>query len=187
MLIQEIITEADILVPNSVAIGDKIVVLNSINHDFFNVVKIPRIVRFTSTISQGAYTLATDVRGKNIDLVFVGLLEYRSLDSQDVNPTQNMFTFDDTTHEIMLSPAPYKTGMQGTVRSRRISTTTFTIGGVAAQSPDAPEEYHWTYVPALAAYLANTQDDAGKAANYEAQYKAAWNVAAQNYQKEAST
>ncbi|MNW68877.1 hypothetical protein D3C74_477610 [compost metagenome] len=63
----------------------------------------------------------------------------------------------------------------------RIATTTFTTANLI-NVPDAPEEYHWTYIPALAAYLANTQDDGVKAANYENQYKSAWNVAAQNYQ-----
>ncbi|WP_127580183.1 hypothetical protein [Paenibacillus koleovorans] len=187
MLIQEIITEADILVPNEVTTADKVVVLNALNQDFFNIVKIPKIVRFNAVQGQAGYTLATDVREKNIDLVMVGLLKYRNLDNEVVNPTQNVFTFEDTDHELTLSPAPYQTGLQGIVRSHRIATTTFTTGGVGTQTPDAPTEYHWTFVPALASFLAYSQDDAGKGGNYETQYKAGWSVAAQNYQKEGGT
>lgn len=85
-------------------------------------------------------------------------------------------------YSMILSPAPYQNGLQGIVRYHRIAIT-FTIGNLIAV-PDAPEEYQWTYIPALAAWIANTQDDAAKAANYESQYKALWNEAAQNYQNE---
>nr|WP_256703276.1 hypothetical protein [Paenibacillus peoriae] len=70
------------------------------------------------------------------------------------------------------------------MRYSRIGTTTYTSSNLTIE-PDAPLEYQWTYIPALAAYIAHSQDDAVKASNYENQYKAAWNVAAQNYQKAA--
>ncbi|WP_215727498.1 hypothetical protein, partial [Mycobacterium tuberculosis] len=85
-----------------------------------------------------------------------------------------------------LSPAPYQSGLQGIVRYYRIATTTFTSSNLNAV-PDAPEEFHWTYVPALASYLANTQDDSSNAANYENMYKNAWAVAVQNYSNGGST
>lgn len=180
MLISEIIAEADVLVPNRVALADKITQLNALNHDFFNVVKIPKIVMFDCVAAQSDYVLDIDVRSKNIDRCMVGMSQHRSLDHDDVNPTQNMYTFDDMSHTLSVYPAPY-TNLKGVVRHRRIATTTF-VSDVLNVQPDAPQEYHWTFVPALAAYLAHTQDDAIKAANYEAQYKAAWNVASQNYQ-----
>lgn len=97
-----------------------------------------------------------------------------------MTPTQNVYSFDDQSHTLFLFPAPY-TDLQGFLRYSWIGSTVFTANNLNAV-PDAPEEYHWTYIPALAAYLAHTQDDSVKAANYESQYKAAWNVAAQNYQ-----
>lgn len=181
MNLQEIINEADLLVPNEVSTADKVVWLNAINQDFFNVVKIPKMAWFDSVAGQNVYTLAADVRQKNIDLVMVGMTKYRSIDRDDVNPLENAYTFDDETHTVVLKPAPYKAEMQGILRYRRIATTAFTASNLSA-APDAPEEYHWTFIPALASYIANTQDDGVKAGNYDSQYKAAWNVAAQNYQ-----
>ncbi|PJN53664.1 hypothetical protein PAEVO_03850 [Paenibacillus sp. GM2FR] len=180
MNIGEIVAQADLLVPNEVAISDKVLHLNAINQDFFNVVKVPKIARFDCVAAQNEYVLPTDVRQKNIDKVLTGLYQYQSLDREDVTPTQNAYTFDDQSHTLSLFPAPY-TDLQGFLRYRRIGTTVFIASNLDAV-PDAPEEYHWTYIPALAAYLAHTQDDSVKAANYESQYKAAWNVAAQNYQ-----
>lgn len=184
LTLQQIITEADILVPNVVAVSDKVLQLTQVNQDFFNVVKIPQIGRFTSVLGQAGNVLAADVRAKNIDLVEVGLLKYKDLQTDGVTPLENNFSFDDNTHVLTLSPAPYQSGLQGIVRYHRIGTTTFTSGNLAA-IPDVPDEYQWTLIPALASFLANTQDDGMKASLYEGQYKAAWNVAAQNYQKGA--
>lgn len=178
--IQQIITEADILAPNDVPIADKAAALTGINQDFFNVVKIPKIARFTSVVAQGDYTLPVDVRQKNIDLLMIGMFRYMSMDSAAVTPRQNAFSFDDASHVLSVWPAPYGV-LEGFLRYRRIGMATYSVSDLST-TPEAPEEYHWSYVLALAAYLANTQDDAIKAANYEAQYKASWNVAAQNYQ-----
>jgi len=183
LTLQQIITEADILVPNVLAIGDKVAQLNAINHDFFNVVKIPKLARFTGVAGQSDYVLPNDARAKNIDLVKCGLLQYRDLQTDGVMPAQNNYSFDDFTRMLTLSPAPYQNGLQGICRFHRIATTVFSPTSLNV-NPDAPAEYHWSYVPALAAWMANTQDDGVKAAIYTDQYKAAWNVAAQNYQKE---
>lgn len=182
MNISEIIAEADLLVPNIVPIGDKVSQLNAINNDFFNVVKIPKLARFTGMVGQIEYILAPDVRQKNIDLVELGLLKYMDLQTDNVNPTQITYSFDDETSKLNLSPSPYRNALPGVVRYHRIGTTTFLVNNLASV-PDAPGEYHWTFVPALAAWLASTQDDSAKAAAYTGQYITAWNVAAQNYQK----
>ncbi|BFH70593.1 hypothetical protein J27TS7_58780 [Paenibacillus dendritiformis] len=181
MNLREIITEADILVPNEVPTADKVIWLNALNHDFFNVVKIPKMAWFDSVAGQNVYSLPADVRMKNTDMCMVGMIQYRSIQTEDVAPLQNSYMIDDETHTLVLTPAPYQSDMQGIVRYRRIATTTFSSATLAA-APDTPEEYHWTFIPGLCAFIANTQDDSVKAANYEAQYKAAWNVAAQNYQ-----
>lgn len=185
MKLSEIIAQADLLVPNEVPTADKVLQLNSINQDFFNVVKIPKITQFACIAAQIDYVLPADVRQKNIDKVLVGMYQYQSLDRDDVTPAQNAYSFDDQTHTLSLFPAPY-TDLQGFLRYHRIGTTVFAADNLNSV-PDAPEEYHWTFVPALAAYLAHTQDDAVKAANYESLYKAAWNVAAQNYLAGGST
>lgn len=180
--IKNIIDEADILVPNLLSDADKVTQLNAINQDFFTLIKIPKLARFSATSGEPGYTLPADVRAKNIDLVKVGLLQYLDLQSDSVTPTQNTFDYNDENNSLTLSPAPYQNGLQGIVRYHRIATTTFTSSNLEV-TPDAPAEYHWTYVPALAAWIALTQDDSDKATLYEAQYKTAWNVAAQNYQK----
>ncbi|MED5019336.1 hypothetical protein P9847_18705 [Paenibacillus chibensis] len=184
MILSEIINQADMLVPNGAGTADKVIQLNAINQDFFNVVKIPKITRFTCIPAQSDYELPADVRQKNIDKVLVGMFQYQSLDRNNVTPAQNVYTFDDQTHKLSLFPAPYA-DQEGFLRYHRISTTVFAADKLEV-APDAPEEYHWSYVPALAAYLAHTQDDSVKAANYESLYKATWNVAAQNYQAEGT-
>lgn len=185
MNIQSIINEADILVPNEVAVTDKTIVLTALNQDFFNVVKIPRVASFTPVKGQTIYTLSSEVRLKNIDLLMCGIVKYKELLPDVPNPMQNTFTFDDSTYTLTLRPAPYQDNLQALVRYNRIATTTFSAGNLSAV-PDSPEEYHYSYVLGLAAYLANTQDDGAKAGNYENQYKAMWNVAAQNYAKEVT-
>lgn len=185
MLLTAIIEEADLLVPNEVSLSDKVMQLNSINQDFFNVVKIPEFDGFISVKDQEDYQLSPYVRNKNIDLVFCGVVKYKELSQNTTNPLQNTFIFNDVTKKISLFPAPYQSGLRGTVRHHTMATANFTQAYIGV-SPDAPEEYHWTYIPALAAFLAHTQDDGIKASNYENQYKAAWNVAAQNYAKEVT-
>ncbi|OKP81642.1 hypothetical protein A3842_11225 [Paenibacillus sp. P3E] len=180
MNLTDIISESDLLVPNEVPLADKIIALNSINQDFFNAVKIPRVLSLTPVKDQAAYTISTEVRLKNIDLVMVGIIKYKELIPGTTNPLQNTYTFDDTSHVLTLRPAPYASGLQGVLRYSRIATTTFT-SSVLTAVPDAPEEFHWTYYVGLAAFLANAMDDTGKAATYESQYLNAWAQAAAQY------
>ncbi|KQY87080.1 hypothetical protein ASD24_26760 [Paenibacillus sp. Root52] len=180
MNINDIISEANMLVPNDVPVADKVIWLNALNQDFFNVVKIPKITKFECSSGREDYTLPADVRQKNIDLVMIGMFPYMSLDRDEVTPAQNAYAFDDTTKTLSLFPAPYS-NLKGFLRYRRIATTTF-LSSTLTAVPDAPEEYHWTFIPALASMLANSQDDTAKAAHYTNEYRAAWNTAAQNYQ-----
>lgn len=175
-----IIAEADILVPNDVPLANKINQLQFIDQDFFNVVKIPKMHRFTSVAGQTEYTLPADVRSKNIDRVQVDSFRYQSLERDAIYPTQNGYSYDDATRVLSIYPAPYA-ALPTLVRYHKSSSTTYTASTVGTDEPSAPVEYHWSYVVALCAYLAKTQDDGVKAANYESEYKASWNLAAQNY------
>jgi hypothetical protein len=179
MNLSEIISQADALVPNAVSTGDKVIQLNAINQDFFNVVKIPRVYQIGCVSTQSKYKIPDYILQKNVDKVMVGMFQYKSLDNTDVVPTQNAFYINDDTHELTVYPAPY-TDLEMFIRYHKVATSNYTSSNLSAV-PDAPLEYHWTYVPALAACLAYTEDDSAKAGNYEAQYKNAWNVAAQNY------
>lgn len=179
MDLQAIINEADVMVPNTYNVPDKISWLNAVNQEFFNVVKIP-LVNVQASTTGPEYTLPTGVRAKNIDLVQVGLTQYRSLLDDNVRPGENVWNFDDTTLKITLTPAPYQTGLSIRVRYHRTATTTFT-SSVLTTEPDAPIEYHWLYVVGLCSRIAKSMDDLAKANNYENDYRAGLNVAAANY------
>lgn len=193
---RQIITEADTLVPNAYEITDKIPWLNALNQEFFDVVKIPSTLLFASVAGQNIYTLiasnaATETTGtnreKNIDKVMVGNLKYLSLNYDDVQPGQNWFTFNGSSGRLTLSPAPSRSGLSGIVRRFESAATNFTVAGVEAQTPDAPIECHWIYVLGLAEYIAKANEEDEKAANYGGQYRAALQVAAQNFQKAGAT
>lgn len=180
LTLQQIIDEANAIVPNEFDVPTQVLWINNINNEFFNVVKIPKIASFTTTKDLATYTMTADVRMKNIDIVMTGLLQYRSLDEDNVVPTQNWYDFDDTTNLLTLNPAPYQNDITGILRYHRIATTTYTSSNLSAV-PDAPDEYNWTYVAALCEYICLAMDDP-KAASFNAQKTTAWSVAVQNYQ-----
>lgn len=183
MQIQEIINEADILVPNGVDQAQKLVWLNAINQDFFNVVKIPRTKFIPAVTGTAVYTVTPDIQDKNVFQVRWNAFFYSRLNYDQQNVNMSFFNIDDFAQTLTLSPAPFTTG-NIMIGYYYFPTTTYVSGNLTA-APDAPKEYHWTYIPALAAYLAKTEDDAIKASNFEAEYKSAWNVASQNYQQQA--
>lgn len=183
----EIITEADILVPNEYVAADKVPWLNALNQEFFDVVKIPQTATFTTTAATKTYTLTGTIKEKNIDKVMAGYLKYRSLNYEDVQPGQNYFTFNESSNVLTLSSAPSQSGVSGIARYAKSAVTTFTVAAVATQTPDAPGEYHWIIVLGLAEYIAKANEEDEKASNYGGQYRAALQTAAQNYQKEATT
>ena len=185
LTLQQIINEAKTMIPNEFQNGDFISWLNAINQDFFNVVKIPKIYRFTTVQGQSEYSCPSDVRAKNINLVQDSYTKYQSIMEDDVRPSQTFWAFDDETGKLTLTPAPLISGLAGVLRYHRIATTTFTTSNLNV-TPDAPPEYHWTYVPALCERIALAMDDGVKAANFANQYRSAWNVAAANYAGESA-
>ena len=179
LTLQDIIDEANTLVPNDVPTAQQVIWLNALNQAFFNVVKIPKITNFTTTAA-ASYTLPTDVQERNISLVFCGVLKYLSLQEDPIAPLQNAYTFDNSTSTLTLIPAPYKAGLTGSVRYDQIATTTFTSGNLTV-SPDVPSEWQYSLILGLASYLANTQGQSALGQNYDMQMHAIWNVASQQY------
>lgn len=182
LTIKTIIDESDIMVPNAYETSDKVIWLNEINQDFFDKVKIPLISRFITIANKEDYKLSSSVRAKNIDRVQVGPYVYENGLTEDVNPTLNHHTFDDTTNTLTLSPAPLRSGLSGFIRYFRIAITNFVVSNLNAV-PDAPPEYHWIYTLGLCARIAKSQDEIAKGNNYESSYNNALSVAAQNYAK----
>ncbi len=175
MNLTTIIAEADVLVPNDMTVAEKVAFLNTINVDFFNQVKIPIIERFETTLA-ATYEITGLVKDQDIDYVRIGFLQYQKVGSSQLK--SNEYVANDG--EVILSPAPYAAGLPATIRYYRCATTTFTETSLT-DTPDAPSEYHWTYVPALCVKLAQAMDDMPKAANYEEEYRTAWQAAAQDF------
>lgn len=182
LTIQQIINEADLLVPNAYQTADKIPWLNKVNQEFFEIVKIPQSSVFTTVAAQASYVLPNDVRDNNIDKARVGLINYLSLNYEDVKPAQNFFTFNESDHKITFDPVPYAADLRAIVRYYRIATSTY-VSGTLTANPDAPAEYHWIYVLGLCEKIANANNDTGKSNNYGSEYRSALAAAAQNYSK----
>lgn len=182
LTLQEIITEADVRVPNSFSTAQKVTWLNEINQEFFNIVKIPKTATFTTVAGTATAVLTpTDIRGKDIDKVHVGNGIYSSFLYDDVKPGRGYHTYDDTTRTITIVPTP-TTALPGIVRYHQIATTTFVTGTLTA-TPDAPIECHELYVNGLAEKMALSLDDMAKAANYGQHYRAQLTIAQANYSR----
>lgn len=183
LTLRQIIEEAEFLVPDdTIDTSMNVLWLNHINQEFFNVVKIPKVQSFLSEKGKDEYVLNSNIRQKNIDLVMIGLTRYYPL-NENTRPLTNWYHFSDTTNTLTVSPAPYDSDMIGYVRYHQIATTTFVPSNLNA-TPDAPEEYHYLYIPALCAYRAKAQDDLEKARMYENDYRSGLNMAAMNYQSQ---
>jgi hypothetical protein len=184
LTIQEIIAEADVLVPNPYSNTEKIAWLNAINQEFFDVVKIPNTETFSSVTGIKTYTLTGNIKEKSIDKVMIGNLKYRSLNYEDVQPAQNWYTFNNATKLLTLSTAASQSGITGIVRFYQVALTNFATGTVGTDVPDAPAEYHWIYVLGLAEYIAKANKQEENVSKYGDQYRNALATAAKNYPKE---
>ena len=182
LTLQNIIDEADLLVPNSFSSANKVTWLNEVNSLFFETVKIPKTTT-TQTVSGTAdYTLPTDARSRNIISCFVNNALFKSADFNTVNPNLNHFTFDDTTQKLTLVPSP--TAVQTMiVRYFKVATTSF-VSTTLTINPDAPPEYHWIYTLGLCERIAKAMNDVNLANNYANDFQAQLMIAQQNYFKQ---
>lgn len=177
---QEILAEADVLVPNAFTTQQKIDWLNDVQREFFEVVKVPGVYSFAATAGQNSVTLPTGVVGRNIVMVMVGTTQYRPVQYDDgFRPGLNYYTFDDTTRQLTFNPPPAVAG-QGLIRYFRVPTQTFTSANLSQQA-EAPAEYHEALVLGLAMRIAKAQNDVALGNNYMAEYMAMLQVAQQNF------
>lgn len=181
--LSDIITEADIRVPNSLSPVDKVTFLNEVNQEFFSVVKIPMAFLFSAEAGTAVYTAPINVRGKNIDLVIVGTSQYMSLQYDDLVPGRSFWVFDDIANTLTLTPAPISAG-QGVARYYQMPVTTFLSTNLTA-NPDAPSEYHHIYVLGLSAKIAKAIPDVPLGNNYQNEYETQLQIAMQNYVRRA--
>lgn len=179
LTLNDIITEADLLVPNAFNTATKVGWLNEINTEFFEVVKIPNYALFNTIAATATYTLTGAIRGKNIARVQVGTTLYPSFLYEVVSPGTNYHLFNDSTLALTLESIPSSV-LKGSVKYFITATTTF-VSGTLTANPDAPTEYHWIYVLGLCAKIAKAIPDVTLSNNYTADYNANLMVAQQNY------
>lgn len=183
LTIEKIFAEVDTLVPNHFDTGKKLTWINEINKEFFEAVKIPIVYQFLTTGGNSSYNLPTDVRSKNVVRVQVDNTLYESMQYDSVKPGHNFWVVDDLTKQIQLNPKPLLSDRTCVVNYYKISTQTFVTAGIAVDKPDAPEEYHWTYVLGLCERVAKAMNDVTLANNYGSDYRAHLSLAQQNYAK----
>jgi hypothetical protein len=182
LTLQQIITEGDLLVANAFDVPTKIVWLNEINTEFFEIVKMPASATFSTVGGTAGYTLTSAVRGKNIVKVQVGTSLFPSFLFEDVSPGTNYHIYNDATYLLTLASVPSTTGLAGIIKYYQTASTTF-VTGTLTVSPDAPQEYHWIYTLGLAARIAKAIPDIALANNYNGEYQANLAVAQQNFQR----
>jgi hypothetical protein len=183
--LQKIIDEAEILVPNSINLQQKIKFLNELNVYFFEVVKIPKIAYFNTVANVSTVVIpGVQIALRNIDRVMVGTSIYKSLQLDDVPPGNYGFVFDEP-GTLTLDPAPVSV-VKGYVRYLQSATTTFSDTGTPPLTglfPEAPEAYHELFVLGLSEKIAKAQDDVAKANNYGGDFRAKLSIAQQNYMR----
>jgi hypothetical protein len=181
LTIEQIFAEVDTLVPNFFDAAKKVTWINEINKEFFEVVKIPLVHQFVTEGGISSYDLPSTARSNNVIRVQVGSTLYNSMQYEDVRPGHNFWVVDDATQKMQLNPKPSLTGQVGVVNYHKISTKTFLTSTISADKPDAPEEYHWSYVLGLCERVAKAMNDVTLANNFGNDYRSQLSLAQQNY------
>lgn len=180
LTLTQIITEADVRVPNQFDSAQKVNWLNEINNEFFDAVKIPVVTTFLSN-GTGSYTMPTAVQSKNVDLVMIGTRNYTSMQYDMPTPGRNYWNLNDTSGSLSVVPDVIA-GDTGIVRYHQKPATTFLVSGLTA-TPDAPAEYHWLYILGLCERIAKAMDDVGKGNNYANDYRNGLLLAQQSFKR----
>lgn len=181
--VQQVINEADILVPNVLSVQQKLDQLNNLTNEFYNNVKVPSVISFS--MENGTEVVPVyDMRDKDINYVQAGFLVYKNDDHVGTFNTGNRFDYDNETRTLTLKPS-YPKAVECVVRYYKSQSKIYTTSNLDTDI-DAPSEFQQSFVPALASWIALTQDDISRASVYEAQYRSVWNAASQNYGSEQS-
>lgn len=182
--IEQIIEEADELVPNNIGTALKVTWLNEINHDFFEIVKIPQIYTFNAIAGESTHEVPEGYYFalRNIDRFVVGTNIYRSLQLDDVPPGNNGWSYSESSRTFTMIPPPIKT-MPAYIRFRMHAHSHYTEGNTNTDTPDAPVAYHHLYTLGLCEKIANAMDDTVKASNYGQHYRSGLAIAQANYYK----
>jgi hypothetical protein len=178
LTIQQIISEVDALVPNLFDNAKKVTWLNELNKEFFEIVKIPAIHLFSTISGVSTYELPNEVTSQKIEEIQVDQVLYKSLQYDDVSPGHNFWIAEDG--DLELHPPPSLTGQKGILKYSLGSRSIFTTGNLNIY-PDAPKEYHWTYVLGLCERVAKGMNDVSLANNYGNDYRANLLLAQQNF------
>lgn len=180
LTLTQIIEEVDALVPNSFDVDKKILWLNELNKEFFEVVQIPLIHQFASVAGKKVYSIDPKIRSNKVDAVRVAQTFYQSMQYEDVGPGHNFWVIDDETQELILEPVTPIDGQLGVVKYTKVPQTTF-VKTELTVTPDAPPEYHWVYVLGMCERTAKAMNDVSLANNYAVDYRNQLSLAQQNF------
>lgn len=180
LTIKEILAEVDKLVPNPFAEKDKVVWLNEINKEFFEFVKIPKVHQFVTIAGKNNYTVPAEMKSQNVERVQVNHSLYESMQYEVVEPGHNFWILEDSVKELLLNPKPSISHMVGIVKYSKSAVQTFLPSNLTV-TPEAPEEYHNTYVLGLCERVAKGMNDVTLANNYGSDYRSSISIAQQNY------
>lgn len=181
LTLQQIIDQANVLMDNSFDSTKKVDWINQINREFFEVVKIPTLYKFTAIAGTNSYTVPSAIRSKNITIVRTTMQNYDSMQYDAPHFGYNAWVFDDATNTLTLTPAPIEAGDAFLTYFPR-ATVTYTPANLTV-SPEAPEEYHSIYAIGLAEKIAKGMDDIGKANNFNQEYQNGLVIAQQNFKR----
>lgn len=180
LTIQQVIDAADNLVTNVIPVDEKVKQLNNIDRDFYANVKVPTTYYFGFEKNIGLYELAgAKMKSKDIEIVQIGPYNYKQDKNTSSFRTSNLFNYNDENKELNLIPPPPFRG-EGRIMYYMNSFADYSTSDMD-HVLEIPEEFHQTFIPALASWIALVEDDITKATVYETQYRSAWNAASQNY------
>lgn len=180
LTLTQIIGEVDALVPNPFDAAKKVLWLNELNKEFFEVVQIPAIHQFATVAGQRVYDIDPKIRSNKVDVLRIENTFYQSMQYEDVGPGHNFWNIDDDVNELHLNPPIHMDGQIGVLKYTKTAVTTFETSALTV-TPDAPSEYHWIYVLGLCERAAKGMNDVSLANNYASDYRNQLSLAQQNF------
>lgn len=159
MLLKEILSDANLLVPNSINDEFKVRWLNELQGQLYRDFAFPNVsTTFTAEAGVNLYTLPEDCSRERITSVIVGETnyEYRSVD-QDIST--NCWTIIE--NKLFIFPTPIQNEIAFLNYRPRPKTMDISMQDV---KPDFPEDFHEVLVYGIAVRIARSQQDTNRAA-----------------------